>query len=236
NMYIHVFGGVANTAYNAEILSRATEEGVRHSTFEHAIAAAAKGCKNAGVAAGVHSDTHSETAHEIDLASSEPIGCGYIKLRRDISREIADNAVAIIAAAESSRPELFTDPDDTSFAHAVVQAHVSLAANDEYFGESRAVAGAAIAEGAPTMLVDGDHVATQGIINLASDTTIDSGTAFEAGKSIYVHDAWASEQLAKNYGNARNFSAKSWQIADLIDAIGTMRALGVTTIAVREQP
>lgn len=233
-VFIHVFGGLANTAFNAEALSRATGKGRRLASFKNAVSSCAKAFKSRDVPAGLHSDTHSETGPAINLASTDEIGCGYIKLRRTISQKIAENPDKIVAEAQRLRPELFTDPSDTSFGHAIVDSHAQLTADDEFFAEgSREVAGAAVEEGAPTMLVDGDHTAKLGIINLRKDTTIDSGAAFEQAKSIYVHDSWASHEMAENYENAHDFTSKEWQIADLIDAIGTMWALGVEEIVVR---
>jgi hypothetical protein len=233
-VFIHVFGGAANTAFNTQILAQATKKGSRLATFMQAASETAKALVSHGIAAGVHSDTHSETSNEINPESTAPIGCGYIKLRRAISQTIAANPDAIVRLAESLCPEFFTDPADTTFAHSIVKSHMQLAASDAFFTHSsREVATAALREGAPGMLVNGDHTATLGIINLQRGTTIDSGTAFNDNKSIYVHDAWASRAMAEHYDAAQAFTDKEWHIADLIDAIGTMQALGVTEIAVR---
>lgn len=233
-MYLHVFGGAANTAYNTEVLARAKTKGFRAKTYAKAVSAAAKAFKAVSIAAGIHSDTHSEKGAALDPEGEGEIGCGYVKLRRAISRKIADDPAAVVAEAESLRPELFTDPSDTSFGHMIAQSHASLADDDEFFSEnSRKVAAAAMEEGAPSMLVAGNHTAREGIINLIAGTTFDSASVNKSGMSSYWHDAWGSSQMAAAYDNAKEFTHKEWEIADTIDAIGTMWALGVETIAVR---
>jgi hypothetical protein len=231
--YLHVFGGVANPAYTSVVLARAT----RHSSsvnFTEAVAEAAAESNAASIAAGIHSDTHSETGQHIATEGDSPIGCGYIKLRQPISAVIAEDPNKVVAEAETLCPELFTDPSDTNFAHEIVRAHKSLATDENFFtGNSRQVAAAAINKGAPTMLVDGNHIAVEGIINKKTHSTIDSNAASKSGASVYVHDSWANQELAAALPELQPYTRQQLEIAELIDTIGTMWALGVKTIAIR---
>lgn len=233
-VYLHVFGGVTNAAYNREILARVTGQDDLAQTFQAATADMAAEFQQLSIKAGVHSDTHSEKTSAIALDGDDPLGCGYIKLRQIISRQIAADPAKIVAEAERLRPELFKDPADTAFAHDVVKGHGLLAQNEAFFADgSRPVAKAAITEGVPTMLVDGDHVAEAGIINLRADTTIDSNEAYENNLPAYVHDAWVGEAVAPRLSKTKQYGQQQWQIAELIDTIGVMWALGVTEIAIR---
>lgn len=232
--YLHVFGGVANAAFNAVVMTRATDTTPFATTFCEAVRRVAADCRVMHIKAGVHSDTHAETTGHLALEGDAPIGCGYIKLRAAISQMIGKDPDKIVGEAERLRPELFSDPADTSFAHTVVATHRELAADTAFFGEgSRAVAAAAIEAGAPSMLVDGDHVAHEGIINLRPGTAIDSNQAAAADRSVYVHGAWVGGELVAQLPALQPLGGKQWEIAELIDTIGTMWALGVDTIAVR---
>jgi hypothetical protein len=195
---------------------------------------AAHECAELNIHDGVHSDTHAETGDDIATDGDSPIGCGYIKLRQTISQLIAEDPDKIVAEAERLRPELFTDPSDTDYAHDIVSVHESLAQDAGFFaGGSRKVAAAAASEGAPFMLVDGDHVAHVGILNLRPNSTIDSNAAHENSLSAYEHDAWVGPELIPQLSFTKHFAARQWEIAELLDTIGTMWALGAYDIAVR---
>lgn len=230
-VYIHVFGAVANPAYNVEVLARTRDDIELATDFAEAVTDAATTLNVDGQSLGVHSDTHSEKGNHIDPNGDDPLGCGYIKLRRAISTLIASDPDKIVAKAEQLRPELFTDPSDTHFGHEVVRSHASLAADDTFFGKSsRAVARGAMENGSPDMLVDGSHVSHAGIINLIPHSTFDSNEAFKNGVSTYVEDSWASHELLAQMPKAKKFDSRQREIAELIDTIGTMWALDVEDI------
>ncbi len=233
-LYIHVFGGVANPAFNNEVIAR-TKGIVTGDTFKTAVGASAHTLIDKGIEAGVHSDNHAETGNTMSTEGDNPIGCGYIKLRQPISHIIAADPDKIIAKAEQLDPGLFTDPSDSHFAHQVVAAHAQLAADADFFASSsRQVAAGAIEAGAPAMLVLGDHGAKAGIISKIPETTIDSNAANEDNEAIFVHDSWAALDMLDMMPNAEQSSSRrEREIADLIDAIGTMWALGVEEITVR---
>jgi hypothetical protein len=234
--YLHVFGGVANPAYNSRVLEVANGQATANATFKEDVSSAAMILRANDIQAGVHSDTHSEKTDQMSTEGDDPIGCGYIKLRRNISQLIAENRADIVQTAIQLRPELFADSDNITYAHRVAEAHEVLASDDAYFGSSsRQVAAAAIDEGAPSMLVGGDHSGLTGMINYLENTTFDTSDALNSDMPTYDHDTWAAQQMLNLIPTAQ-ISSTSLQreTADLIDAIGTMRALGVIDIAVRQ--
>ena len=83
------------------------------------------------------------------------------------------------------------------------------------------------------MLVDGSHTGKDGIINRNTFSTLDTGAALHQGLPTYNHDAGFAEQVLEKLQPKFKHDARFAQIAGFIDAIGTMRALGVENIAAR---
>lgn len=231
--YIHVFGGAIFVTYTNAILQE-----IRQPGSVEDLAALIKQdiaeLQTAGFAnPGVHSDTSAEagTAFHADQADG-PVGCGYAGKRAAISQLISDKGENILEEAGSLLPELFVDETAWEFGRQVIAAHGRLAGRaDSAIGNGRALVRGATAAGAKMMLVDGSHTATEGIINTRTDSTFDTNAAYEAGLAAYDHDLWASNALLESLPGAPDRQQAA--IASVIDVIGTMKALGVQTIAIR---
>ena len=236
-LYISLFGGgTANTAYNYTIMAEVKTPGSSEGkTFAGDVVAVAKPVKEVvGVKSSVHSTEEIEGGNKINPAeNAQDVDCGYLKKRAIISALIAEKADKIIADAKALRPELFSDERANDFASEVTAAHGRMAKNSAYFTTGRDVANAAIAAGEESMVVRGEHVGREGIINLVEDTSINGTDALAAGLATYEHDAWAGQEIRSSLSELYPYDSREMAIADLIDAIGTMRALGVETIAVR---
>jgi hypothetical protein len=83
------------------------------------------------------------------------------------------------------------------------------------------------------MLVTGTHVAQDGIINDKPNSSLQSGDALHANLPAYEHDSWATAEIYERLRHLYPYDKQELAIADLIDTIGTMRALKVERIAVR---
>jgi hypothetical protein len=231
--YIHIFGGVLFVAYQQAILQEAQRPGSAENldalTTEVTPELKARGVQGLGV----HSDTQAESGSMFHAEQADgAVGCGYAAKRAAISQLIAENGEAIVSEAAGLFPELFIDESAWTFGAQVTAAHGSLAARrSQSIGEGRKLVLSAKDAGAKVMLVDGTHVASEGIINTRRDTTFDTNSANQTGLAAYNHDLWASNDLIEMlpYAPDRQRTA----IASVIDIIGTMKALGVQHIAVR---
>ena len=232
--YIHWFGGALNPAYNLDIMQEAQNPGsVKHS-FEQRAAEVTSDLMEAGIKVGVHSDTQADPTGKLDTSKEDgSVGCGYAGLRREISTLIVDRAEEILTDAQKMRPELFQSEADTEAAFSVIRAHSALANRPDYLTSGRRVVLAAEKSGAVTMLVVGEHVAEDGIFNLDPNSSLRSGEAFLKGQATYDHDSGSLYQAYDRLSEKYPHDKRLMQIADLIDALGTMRALGVKRIAVR---
>ncbi len=232
--YVHVFGGGLFPAYNTMVLAVIDNTSVP--TFAEAAQNALGTLQAQGITGlGVHSDTHAE--HDTNLHTDHvdgPVGCGYAQKRAAISELIYENGDAILDDIRQLRPDLLADEANLAFAQNVLAAHGLLAQDTQRLSSGRAVVLAAVHSGAHSMVVDKDHIAHDGIINAIPNTSIGSGEAYEEGMPTYDHDIWASTQLLQSMYPNRPLA--ELEITSLIDIIGTMRALGVTTIAYRSEP
>ncbi|MDB5175946.1 MAG: hypothetical protein JWM81_804 [Candidatus Saccharibacteria bacterium] len=236
DLYIHVFGGMPpNIAYNLTIIREAHNAGSVEDTFGEEVGSITPVLIDvAHEKVGVHSDDNSEVNGIFDVNGQGDIGCGYIKLRQPISRLIAERKAEVLAEAKLQSPELFTSELDDQIAEGILSAHQSLSERAGFFkASSREVAKTTVDQGANTMVVVGPHGAEDGIINRRRDTSIKTNAASEAGLKTYDHDAWATGDTYDKIRDYYPFDKRELEIADLIDAIGTMWALGVKTIATR---
>lgn len=229
--YIHWAGGALNAAYNLTVVEEAVNPGSVTDSFESRTETVMPALLAARVRIGVHSDM--QTEEQAAVAPSGKVGCGYAELRQQISQLIAERGEEIIADAAVLRPELFEELEDDNFAHSVVAAHSRLAERKGFFTSGRRVVLTAAAKGAKVMLVKGNHVADKGILNLVPDTSIRSSEAIRAGLPVYNQDSWAVEEANDRIRHLYPFEKRHQQIAELLDTIGTMRALSVEEIAVR---
>jgi hypothetical protein len=225
-IYIHLFGGALNVAYNLAVMQEALSPDSVKDSFQARAVETVAAMKAAGTRPGVHSDTIAEK-------DAQGIGCGYAGQRGPISGLIFERGEDIITDAKNLRPELFEQPESHSFARAAVDAHGRLATRAGFLTDGRAEVMGSVEEGASLMLVKGEHVAEEGIINLVPETSIDSSAANKAGLAVYDQDSWAAEDINRRLAHLHSYDGAKQAIAELIDTVGTMRALGVKDIAVR---
>jgi hypothetical protein len=230
-VYIQLFGGVINLAFNQAVVQEANRPGSVTDSLKGRVETRTTALINEGMHPGVHSDAASEKGKELKKDPEAPVGCAYAELREAISRSIGENGEELVEEAAHLRPELFETPEDRAFGLRVTAAHGSLAERDTFMEPGRKLVLAATAKGAKAAVLEGKHIAKDGIINLESRSTLDGVAAKNDGLPAYNHDAWAAEEAAKRLDDPSD--AKQRQIADTIDAIGTLHALGVEAIAVR---
>lgn len=226
DIYVHLFGGALNIAYNMAVMQETLSPDSVKDSFKTRAVETVTAMKAADMRPGVHSDTNAEQA-------GKGIGCGYAGQRGPISGLIFQRSEEIIADAESLRPELFKRPESYEFARAVTDAHGRLASRPGFLTDGQAEVMSAAEAGATLMLVEGEHAAEEGIINLIPDTSIDSDAANKADLAVYDQDSWAAEAINHRLAHIYSYDQLKQAIAELIDTVGTMRALGVKDIAVR---
>jgi hypothetical protein len=231
--YIHAAGGGLGIVYNHAVVQEADDPfSVKGSFADHA-GIIIPALIRAKVRPGVHSDVTAEGGNVVRPTAKGDVGCGYAGLRPVISRYIAENGIALIRDAASLRPELFEGPEDHNFAHAAVAANERLLERPGFITDGRSVVMAAAGKGSKIMLVEGRHTGRKGIINLVPGTSFDSDAANRDGLEAYNQDSWAIEDAASRIRHEYPHDKRHMQIAELIDALGTMRALDVEDVAVR---
>lgn len=234
--YVHLFGGGLNTPYNLLILNEVDRPGSVTKAFDAYAGTVIPVMQGAGINVGVHSDRNTEQGETFELEKTDgAVGCVYAKERPFISRLIADNADEVINAAVSLRPELFQDPATRSFAYAVAAAHGRLADREGVVSDGRSAVLKAATSGAKTAVVDGESEAKAvGLINLGKGS-MRSRTAMDAGLPAYVQDSWAAAEIFDRVSDLYPQGRDQALIAELIDTVGTFRALGIPDedIAVR---
>lgn len=231
--YIRAAGGGLNIVYNLTVVQEAENPFSVTNSFAERTAAMVPVLAKARIRPGVHSDVAAEGGNMVRPTFDGAVGCGYAELRAAINGVIADRGVEIIRDAAELRPELFEGPDDYNFAHAVVSAHERLTERPGFMTNGREVVLTAAGQGSKVMLVKGDHTGTEGIVNLVPGSSLGSDAANRAGLEAYNQDSWAIEEAGERVQHAYPHDKRHLQIAELIDAVGTMRALGVEDIAVR---
>ncbi len=231
--YIHLFGGELFVPYTTAVLQETDTTGSAQplGALRSKLVAQQKARGVRGL--GVHSDETAEQGSEIDLdKQAGPVGCGFAAKRAAISHLIHENREDIITEAEMLMPELFGEAWASEFAHGVADAHGRIAERSQLVvGDPRQIILDAVKDGDTTAIYRGGHTATVGIINTERNSSFLTGDAVEQEVAAYNHDLWASDQLFAMSDDAPNPAMAA--IASLIDVIGTMKALGVTEIAVR---
>lgn len=232
--YIQAFGGALNTVYNFRIMNEALEPGSTNTSFKQDTAAIVPLIKEiAHAIPGVHSQEEAEGGTELKRDAAEDVDCGYAKKRQAISELIATQSNAILSDTINLFPELFTNEEDRRFGEQVVNAHAHMADMQPYFTDGRQVIVTAVDSGAAFMVVRGSHSGKDGIINVTPNSTFDTNGAYKADLPTYCHNAWATKEVADRLHGMVPYDARQRAIAEMIDTVGTMRALGVETIAVR---
>ena len=238
--YIHIFGGALNIPYNLAILKEVAEPGSVTDTFEDQTASLVPVVADvAKVKQGVHSDDTAENAEHMHTDRHDgPIGCGYAEKRQAISQLIHEMGGQIVARAAELAPELFQSQEDDDFADEVVNAHGRLAERSGFFTTGRRVALVAVQKGAETQVVKGEHTGEKGELNMVPNTSLRSEKARQDGEPLYSQDEWAVDAIQDRIRHLYPYDRRHTQIAHVIDAIGTMAALGVDLqdISVRRPP
>lgn len=231
-LYIHKFGGVANTAYTLLVLSEAGTEGAATTPLDEAVTSLIPILQARDINAGVHSDDHAEKGPVLQTDKEiGKIGCGYLELRQPISQLIIERGREIIDILKQEDPVLYGSPQNRERAFDFCRAHGRLIGRP-IFPLGRKVALSAIRAGAPFNMVTGNHVGEDGIINKHSGT-LDSAQSFSDGLPTYSHDSWAAVETFDALKDLYDFDRTDYEIANDVDAVGTMLALGVKRIAVR---
>lgn len=188
-----------------------------------------------GLKCGIHSDEKADPGGNVLNNESASLGCGYICYRREIVASIGENGKEIVDKLESLMPELFTSSSSKDMALRLAKVYGELAADDEYFNASpRQIAKAAITNGAPCMIVKGQHNPNAvAIINLVPSTTFDTNEALKKGLPAYDYDDWAFNDVLDMLPDQFGWDKEVQQMSSLIDFIGTVKYLGVKDIFVR---
>ncbi|HVW23540.1 MAG TPA: hypothetical protein VHB51_03625 [Candidatus Saccharimonadales bacterium] len=229
--FVHMFGGLLNIVYNHLVMLETIEPESVKESFAQATASMVPVIMTKGGApkAGVHSDEAAEHGMELRVDVEDgPLGCKYADARAAISSLIATDADKVIGMSSRKRPELFSNPEDVAFAKRLAEAHGRLAEREGFITTGREVALSAVKAGAESSVVPGSHSTDSiGIINLVAGTAPDTGAGMDAGLPFYDEDSWATKQINENLSDLYPFDSRQQEIAETIDTIGTMIALGV---------
>jgi hypothetical protein len=230
--YAHIGGGAASLGFTRMVIAHirrpGSAGGFADTTADTIDVLAANGYQHQGI----HSSVNAEDGDRVQFDKLEGgIGCGYMQLRREISQGISQNGREYVDEATRLFPELFDNEADNAYAWQVVGAHEWFSAEPSRIDPGRRVFMTASEHGAEAMLVRGGHAASEGIINTEPGSTLNSNAAVTEGLPCYDFDVWApAEMLALM---PENLDARQAAIANIIDTIGTLKALGVTHIARR---
>lgn len=231
-LYIHKFGGVANTAYTLLVLSEASTKGAATTPLDEAVTSLIPILQERDIDAGVHSDDHAEKGLVLQTDKEiGKIGCGYLELRQPISQLIIERGREIVALLKEIDPVLYGSQHNRERAFRFCQAHGRMIERPIY-PSGRQIALSAVRAGAPHNIVTGNHVGKAGIINKRSGT-LDSTQAIVDGLPTYSHDSWAAVDTFDTIKDLYAFDRTDYEIANDVDAVGTMLALGVEDIAIR---
>jgi hypothetical protein len=232
--YIQLFGGIINVAYNHAILEDTNQPGSVRDSLEDRVGTLTAQVLEKGMHPGVHSDAKTEQGDTLRHSIEEgDVGCAYALLRAPISVSIAHLGEGLVEETSLLMPELFQKPEDYEHGIAVTKAHGRLAKLTSFQAPGRKLVLTAISNGAKAVVLGGEHVASDGILNTVRNTTFDSKSAERDGLPAYNHDIWAASAIAEELGTTDPSELHRLQIANAIDARGTLHALGVEAIAVR---
>lgn len=234
---INIFGGpAANVAWNILVMQEALNKGATIQPFADITGNVTSKLIAKGVRVTVHSDQHTEHSSDFDVNANNPddIGCGYLKLRQTISRVIGDRSNEIISILSREKPQLYDDETNQATLKKMIASNVALAERPQIFTSGRDVAKKAVAEGSETIVVVGEHEAKVGFLNTRENTSFDTKAAMTEGLPAYNHNSWAATVCYEAIKDDEHKFPDIWfEIANDVDAIGTMLALGVEEIAVR---
>ena len=142
-----------------------------------------------------------------------------------ISSFIGQNQNQILSIAQNLRPELFGSERELSDANAIIKAHQTMAKSLHVSG--RELVKKSLELGASGVVVLGVHKSKRGVYNLMRNTSLDTNLANQDQNPAYIQDAWAVIDIVKGLSDIIPLDIKKVEIADLIDSIGIMLALGV---------
>ena len=231
-LYIHEFGGIGNTAYNLMVLSEHAQPGSVEEPIDATVVSLVPILRERGINAGVHSDEHAENSATLQTDKEiGKIGCGYLELRQPISKLIIERGREIVSILKEKDPVLYGNQHNRERAFDFCRAHGRMLERP-IFAPGRKIALAAVKAGAPHNVVRGDHVGKVGILNKRSGT-LDSTRALRDGLPTYNHDSWAAVDTFDAIKDLYPYDRTDFEIANDVDAVGTMLALGVEDIEVR---
>lgn len=232
---INLFGGAGNVPYTLMVLQEEAQTGSVEQKVDEAVASLVPVLKEKGIRVGVHSDEGHEptSATEIDPVSNEGLGCKWLEARQAVSEVAASNVDKIITILEREDPGTYANDHTRARVQAICAAHGRLAERNIHV-PGRKIAAKAMEKGAPSIVLGGDHYKeSDGFLNKRMGTTFHSEQAAAAGKPAYDHDSWAAKASFDEIHDLYPYDKKDFEIANDIDAVATLLALGVQNIAVR---
>lgn len=240
---INNFGGPsANVAWTVMVMQESNKPGSATRSFAEMTAEITPVLINDGIKVTVHSDDHTEHGPKLDTSIDQTgdIGCGYLKLRQQISEVITKQAEEIINILTREKPEKYKNPARIKKLREYIHANAVLAQRSQIYTSGRDVAKQAVSAGAQTIVVTGDHVAKVGYLNSIPETSFDTKTAMDSGVPAYNHNTWASLECYEivrrksHRSGDMDFDSSDFEAANDVDAVGTMLALGVEDIRCRK--
>lgn len=232
DLYIHWFGGIINPIFNDAVLSENDQPGSVNDTLKQLVRIKVPEYRDvAKVKGGIHSDEQTEGSKDIRTDILEgPIGCGYLFKRSAISGLLYTQREPIVTDLQRLLPEYFENDQDIEYAYDITKAHNRLAQRIGFMSPGREIGLEAIRQGALTMNVREGHASKQGVLNTDASVSLQTSKALAAGLATYWHDLGSVEQAQARISH--NFTHKQHLIANALDAVATMRALGVEYIEV----
>ncbi len=232
NPFIHIFGGALYAPYLSMVLTVANNPETTPPNFIETVNSLVPYMVSSlNLKLGVHSDSNNEhNNHTINIndPSIESVGCAFAQKRQAISFFISENSNLVLGIAKKLREELFQEEQDIEIAKSIFMAHKLVSgslASQKVSG--RDLVRKALELGVNQSIVLGEHLAQRGIINLKSNTSLDTNQANQNNNPSYEHDSWAVLEIFKALRDIMPFDTKKLEMADLIDVIGIMLALGV---------
>ena len=228
NECIHIFGGALYTPYLLSVLIASSDPNSTPPNFIDNVNSLIPLMLSRNFDLSVHSDDKNENGlHDIDVSNPEliDVGCGFAQKRQMISSFIGQNQNQILSIAQNLRPELFGSEQELSDASAIIKAHQTMAKSLNTSG--RELVKKSLELGAYGVVVLGPHKSNRGVYNLRRNTSLDTNLANQNQNPAYIQDAWAVIDIVKGLSDIIPLDIKKVEIADLIDSIGIMLALGV---------
>ncbi len=228
NECIHIFGGALYTPYLVSVLITSSDPSLTPSNFMDNVDSLIPLMLSRNYEISVHSDDKNENGHhDIDIndQSIVNVGCGFAQKRQIISNSIGQNRDQILSIAQNLRPELFDSEQELNDANAIIKAHEAMARSLTVSG--RELVKKSLELGTSGVVVLGSHKSKSGVYNLIRNTSLDTNLANQNQNPAYIQDGWAVIDIMKSLSDIIPLDIKKVEIADLIDSIGIMLALGV---------